>query len=214
MEFNKLIRNPKREANTEESLYQILDEGFLCHAGFTFEGQTMIIPIAYGREGDNIYLHGAASNFMMNQACNGQTVCITVTLLDGIVLARDLFHSSANYRSVVLFGKAEEVTDPEERKQGLRLISEQVLRGRTLEVSLGSEEKIGITKVIRFKIERASVKMRTGGPQGDEDDPNTAWSGVIPLVTAMLTPEFDPKRTDQVAYSPSVLQALKKYPQV
>lgn len=214
MEFNKLIRNPKREANTEEQLFEILDEGFLCHVAFTYNGNAMMIPIAYGRDGEKLYFHGASANLMLNQACNGQTICIAVTHLDGIVAAKNLFHSSANYRSAILFGTAEFVEDREEKIRGLVQISEQVMKGRTLEVSLGTEEEIRKTRVIRFTINRASAKIRTGGPLGDEDDPNQVWSGVIPLVTAALPPEFDPKRTDKVPYSESVLQCLQKYHQL
>ncbi len=211
MEFNKLIRNPKREVNTEAMLNEILDEGFLCHVAFSFEGNAMMIPIAYGHDSDFIYLHGAASNFMLNQACNGQTVCISVTHLDGIVMAKNLFHSSANYRTAILFGKAECVDDPVEKEKGLRLISEQVMKGRTAEVRLGTDDEIRTTRVIRFRIERASVKVRTGGPMGDEDEKTEVWSGVIPLVTMAMPPIFDPKRTDKVPYSSSVQQCLQKY---
>lgn len=211
MEFNKLIRNPKRQENTTEKLHEILDEGFLCHVGFTFEGNTMIIPTAYGRKGDEIYFHGAASNFMLNQACNGQTICVTVTHLDGIVAAKNLFHSSANYRSVVLFGKAQPIEDNEEKIEALKIISDQVLHGRTQEVNLGTPDQIRKTLVIRFTISNASVKVRTGGPMGDEEDETTIWSGVIPLALQPLTPEFDPKRTDKVPYSPSVENYISRY---
>ena len=211
MEFNKLIRNPKRQENTEEKLHEILDEGFLCHVGFSFEGNAMIIPTAYGRKENEIYFHGAASNFMLNQACNGQTICVTVTHLDGIVAAKNLFHSSANYRSVVLFGKAEPIEDDEEKMEALKIISDQVLSGRTQEVNLGTPEQIRKTMVIRFTISNASVKVRAGGPMGDEEDETTIWSGVIPLALRPLTPEFDPKRTDNVPYSPSVEKYISRY---
>ena len=106
MEFNKIIRGAKREANDEQTVYQILDAGFLCHVAFQHQGQTMMIPTAYGRKGDEIYLHGSTKNFMLNQILDGQTVCISVTHLDGIVLARTLFDTGLNYRSTILFGKA------------------------------------------------------------------------------------------------------------
>ncbi|MEY4875857.1 MAG: hypothetical protein RL708_1006, partial [Bacteroidota bacterium] len=164
MEFNKVIRGAKREVNDEQTVYEILDAGFLCHIAFQHQGQTMMIPTAYGRKGDEIYLHGSTKNFMLNQILDGQTVCISVTHLDGIVLARTLFDTGVNYRSTVLFGKAILVEDENERMEGMKIITESVIKGRWNEVNLGTDQQIKATMVIKFKIEKASAKMRSGGP--------------------------------------------------
>lgn len=203
MEFNKITRGANRMANEEQTVYEILDAGFLCHVAFQHEGQSMMIPTAYGRKGDLIYLHGSNKNFMLNQIIQGQNVCIGVTHLDGIVLARNLFHSSVNYRSVVLFGKAELVEGEDERIEGLNIICENIVPGRINEVPLGSDKEIKATMVVKFKIDKASAKVREGGPAGDEDLPEV-WSGHIPLVQRALEPVFDSKFEKELEMSESV----------
>lgn len=207
MEFNKVVRGAKREMNDSETVNAILDSGFLCHVAFNHEGQSMMIPTAYGRKDDFIYLHGSSKNFMLNQVCNGQTVCIAVTHVDGIVLARNLFHSSVNYRSVVLFGKAEKITDSVEKKEALKIISDNIIAGRSAEVPLGSEKEIETTLAIKFKIETASAKVRSDGPTGDEHEPNEIWSGVIPVAIKSGDPIPDLKFNKHFELSSSV----KKY---
>jgi nitroimidazol reductase NimA-like FMN-containing flavoprotein (pyridoxamine 5'-phosphate oxidase superfamily) len=193
MEFNKVVRGAKREMNDEASVYRVLDAGFLCHVAFRHEGQTMMIPTAYGRKGDTLYLHGSTKNFMLNQILNGQISCISVTHLDGIVLARNLFHTSVNYRSVVLFGKGILVQDEAERMDGLKTITEHIIKGRWDEVPVGSEQELKATMIIKFRIERASVKIRNEGPAGDEEVESDAWSGHIPLALKALPPVEDTK---------------------
>lgn len=207
MEFNKIIRGPKRESNSEESVYHILDAGFLCHVAFQHEGQTMMIPTAYGRKENSLYLHGSTKNFMLNQLVGGQTTCISVTHLDGIVLARTLFDTSVNYRSVVLFGKATLVEDEQERMEGLKIITEHIIKGRWDEVPVGSENELKATMVIKFTIERASAKIRNEGPKGDEEKTNEVWSGHIPLVMKALTPVPDEK----FGSSYPVCESVKNY---
>ena len=193
MEFNKVIRGAKREMNDEESVKSILDAGFLCHVAFQHQGQTMMIPTAYGRKDEDIYLHGSTKNFMLNQILDGQTICISVTHLDGIVLAKSLFHTSVNYRSVVLFGKATLVEDENERIEGMKVISENIIKGRWDEVSLGTESQLKATMVIKFSIEKASAKIRNEGPMGDDDIKETVWSGHIPLAMKAQLPIQDGK---------------------
>ncbi len=193
MEFNKVVRGANRALNDEDSVNEILDAGFLCHVSFQHQGQTMIIPTAYGRSGEFIYLHGSTKNFMLNQILDGQVFCIGVTHLDGIVLARTLFDTSVNYRSVVLFGKARLLTQEDERLRGLKIITENVLKGRWNEVPIGSENQIKATMVVEFKIDKASAKVRNEGPKGDDDEKNEVWSGHIPLVTKALEPIQDKK---------------------
>ncbi len=204
MEFNKVTRGANRASNNETSVYQILDAGFLCHVSFQHEGQTMMIPTAYGRTEDYLYLHGSAKNFMLNQILNGQTICIGVTHLDGIVLARTLFDTSVNYRSAVLFGKAQLVESEEERLLGLKTITDNVLKGRWEEVALGTQNELKATMVVKFKIETASAKVRNEGPAGDDDQPQVVWSGHIPLVTKALEPIQDPKFGLELPMSESV----------
>lgn len=204
MEFNKVIRAAKREKNDIDTIHSILDAGFLCHVGFQFQGQTMMIPTVYGRENDTLYLHGSAKNFMLNQILDGQTSCISITHLDGIVLGKSLYHTSVNYRSVVLFGKAMRMEDENERMNGMKVISDNIVKGRWSEVSLGTESQIKATLVIKFKIETASAKVRTEGPVGDETIINEVWSGVIPLVLKPLQPIQDEKFGIELEMSESV----------
>jgi len=149
MLFNKIVRKANRAQNDEKSVYEFLDAGFVCHVAFQYEGCPMMIPTAYGRKDDTIYLHGSSKNFMLNEVCNGQTICIAVTLVDGVVLANNLFRSSINYRSVVLFGKAEKIVDQESKKQALKIICDNIADMRAGEVPLGSEKEIESTMVIR-----------------------------------------------------------------
>ncbi len=210
MEFNKVIRGAKREMNDEESVYSILDAGFLCHVAFQHEGQTMMIPTAYGRAGDSIYLHGSAKNFMLNQILNGQTICISVTHLDGIVLAKSLFDTSVNYRSAVLFGKVVLLEDEGARMEGLKIITENIIIGRWDEVPAGTPQQLKATMVLKFTIERASAKIRNEGPQGDEALINNAWSGHIPLVMKALEPITDHKFAEVFPLSGSALKYYER----
>lgn len=193
MEFNRVIRGANNAVEDIATIYQILDAGFLCHVAFSHEEQPMMIPTAYGRSGDYLYLHGSTKNFMFRQILNGQSICIGVTHLDGIVLARSLFDTSVNYRSVVMFGTVELVSDPDERIQGLKVITDNIIKGRWDEVPIGTENELKATMVVKFKIERLSAKVREGGPRGDEAVTHSAWSGHIPLVTKALVPIQDDK---------------------
>ncbi len=211
MEFNKIVRGPNREKNDIETVHSILDAGFLCHVAFQHEGQVMMIPTTYGRDGDFLYLHGSTKNFMLNQLLDGQTACISVTHLDGIVLAKTLFNTSANYRSVVLFGKAEKVTEESERMHGLRIITENIIPGRWDEVELGSPNEIKATMVVKFKIDKASAKVRAEGPTGDEDIDNDVWSGTIPIIQKAEEPVQDMKFGKTLEMSESALKYWEKH---
>ena len=193
MEFNKIIRGADKSVNDEVSVYQILDAGFLCHIAFQHEGHTLMIPTAYGRKGNALYIHGSTKNYMLNQILNDQSVCIAVTHLDGIVLARSLFDTSANYRSAILFGKAELISDEDERLEGLKIITENIIKGRWNEVSVGSPNQLKATMVVKFTIDKASAKIRSGGPKGDEENVQEVWSGHIPLSIKASEPVMDTK---------------------
>ena len=207
MKFNKVIRGAKREMNDIENIHAILDAGFLCHIAFQHQGQTMMIPTAYGRFENYLYMHGSTKNFMLNQILDGQTICITVTHLDGIVLAKSLFYSSVTYRSTILFGKAVLIDDDQEKIHGMKIISENLVKGRTDEVEIGTEAQLNATMVIKFTIESASAKMRSEGPMGDDEILDEVWSGVIPLTIKALEPRQDQKFGTSLEMSSSV----KKY---
>ncbi len=204
MRFNKVVRGVKREMNDAETVYAILDAGFLCHVAVVHEGMPMMVPTAYGRKDDAIYLHGSTKNFVLNQLVAGQTSCISVTHLDGLVLARSLFHTSVNYRSVVLFGKAEVLTDETERMEGLKVITDNIIEGRWDEVPVGTEQELKATMVVRFQIESASAKLRNVGPMGDDEMDNEVWSGVVPLSIVASTPIADEKFNGNLPLTKSV----------
>lgn len=211
MEFNKVKRGAIRECNDEQTVYAILDAGFLCHVAFQHEGLPMMVPTAYGRIGDIIYLHGSHSNFMLKQICNGGVACISVTHLDGIVLARNLFHSSANYRSVVIFGKGEVVTDANERIAALNAISDQIAKGRLNDVPLGTPEEIQGTQVVRVKIDSASAKVRDCMPMKDDDVPVEVWSGVVPLRLTAGEPQMDGKFGKKYPETEAIAAILERF---
>jgi nitroimidazol reductase NimA-like FMN-containing flavoprotein (pyridoxamine 5'-phosphate oxidase superfamily) len=207
MQFNKVVRGAKREMNDEASVYAILDAGFLCHVAFQHQGQAMMIPTAYGRVDDTLYMHGSTKNFMLNQILDGQTICISVTHLDGIVLAKSLFHTSVNYRSTVLFGKAVLVEDEKERMDGLKSITENIVKGRWNEVEVGDENQLKATMIIKFTIDKASAKIRNEGPVGDDSILNEVWSGHIPLVMKAMKPLQDMK----FGVATEMSESVKKY---
>lgn len=211
MKFNKIIRGNKREMNDEESVYSILDSGFLCHVAFQYQNQTMMIPTSYGRKDNCLYLHGSIKNFMLNQILDGQTICISVSHLDGIVLAKTLFNTSLNYRSAVLFGTAVLVEDEIERLEGMRIITENIIKGRWDEVEIGTEAELKSTIVLKFTIENASAKIRTGDPAGDSNIINDVWSGVIPLVLKAQEPIQDSKFAVDLEMSNSVKNYFEKH---
>ncbi len=181
-ERTKLKRIPKRGNFDRETVYKILDEGFVCHVGFNVEGQTFVIPTAYGRQGDTLFVHGSTASRMMREMSKGIDVCVTITLVDGLVLARSAFHHSMNYRSVVIFGKAEIITDEAEKNDALFAFTEHLIRGRWDEVRQPNAKELKGTTVLRLPIDEASAKIRVGDPIDDEEDYSLdVWAGVIPL---------------------------------
>lgn len=194
-----LKRLPKRGSYEREVVYSILDEGIVCHVGFIHEGQPCVIPTAYGRAGDKLYLHGAKSSRMLNVLRGGMEVCLTVTLLDGLVLARSAFHHSLNYRSVVIFSVASEVEDPAEKYEALRCFSEHVVPGRWAEVRPPSRAELNGTTVLSLPLLEASAKVRTGPPIDDEEDYRLpVWAGVLQLRTVAGDLIADPRLPEGV----------------
>jgi nitroimidazol reductase NimA-like FMN-containing flavoprotein (pyridoxamine 5'-phosphate oxidase superfamily) len=178
----RLVREADRAVYDRAAAYRILDEGFICHVGFVADGQPFVIPTGYGRVDDNLYIHGSAASRMLRRVDEGIAVCVTVTLLDGLVLARSIFNHSMNYRSVVILGTARAVNDPKEKLEALRLLSEHILPGRWVESRQPNEKELKATSVMRLPIEEFSAKVRQGPAVDDEEDyAFSTWAGVIPL---------------------------------
>lgn len=211
MQFNKIIRGHKREANNETDLWSILDAGALCTVAFTHQGRAMMIPTSYGRKDHFLYFHGSTQSFMLNEILKNEQVCVSVTFLDGVVLAKTLFNTSVNYRSVVLFGKTRLIEDASEKYEALKIVTDQVIPGRWEEVALGTDKQLNATMVVEFEIESASVKIRNEDPAGDENEETMEWSGHIPFKTIALAPIFDSKRDEEVAISKSVKNFITKF---
>lgn len=175
-------RLPKRAEYNLETIHAILDEGFVCHVGFVVDGQPFVIPTGYARVDNHIYIHGSAASRMLRSLSTGIDVCLTVTIVDGIVLARSAFHHSMNYRSVVVFGKAAPVEEPTEKMEALYAFSEHIIPGRWKDVREPNEQEMKATLVLKLPLEEASAKIRTGPPLDDEADYEIpVWSGVLPL---------------------------------
>ena len=188
----RLRRLRERGRHDRATIEAILDEGFVCHVGFTDVRGPMVIPTAYARDGDHLYLHGAAGNAALAALRTGSPVCVTVTLVDGLVLARSAFHHSVNYRSVVVFATASEVTDPEEKRHALEAIVEHVAPGRGADARPVTDLELRVTRVVRVPLEEASAKVRTGGPKDDPEDLELpVWAGEIPLHLAAGAPVTD-----------------------
>ncbi len=184
-----LKRLPKRGVFDRAMVYQILDEGFICHVGFVADEQPFVIPTGYARVDDKLYIHGSAASRMLRSLAQGIDVCVTVTLIDGLVLARSAFHHSVNYRSVVIFGQARVVESNEEKMTALEAFTEQVVPGCWAEIRWPNEQELKATLVLALPLEEVSAKVRTGPPLDDEEDMNhPVWAGVVPLYLAASAP--------------------------
>ena len=178
----RIVREPQRGVYDSEEIYKILDEGMVCHVGFAVEGQPYVIPTLYGRVGDAIYFHGSAASRMLRGLGDGAGVCLTVTLTDGIVVARSIFNHSMNYRSVVVLGKATLVDEPGEKLEALRAFSEKILPGRWGDARKPNAQELKATSILRLPLTEVSAKVRSGPPMDDAPDlPLPIWAGVIPL---------------------------------
>jgi len=188
-------RLPKRASYDQALVYSILDEGLVCHVGFIHEGQPVVIPTAYGRVDDLLYLHGSPASRMLRQLKQGIKVCITVTLIDGLVLARSAFHHSLNYRSVVIFGTASQVESPAEKEAALKAFTDHVIPGRWDGLRPIHPQEIAGTLVLALPLEEVSAKLRSGPPVDEEADQAwPVWAGVLPLVHQPQAPIPDPKQ--------------------
>jgi nitroimidazol reductase NimA-like FMN-containing flavoprotein (pyridoxamine 5'-phosphate oxidase superfamily) len=175
-------RLPKRGVYDQAQVHAILDEGFICHVGFVADGQPYVIPTGFARSGGRLYIHGSAASRMLRALGQGAPLCVTVTLVDGLVLARSAFHHSMNYRSVVVLGQARVVDDPEEKTAALARFTDHIVPGRWDEVRQPTEQELKSTTVLALDLDEVSAKIRTGGPIDDEEDyALPVWAGVVPL---------------------------------
>jgi nitroimidazol reductase NimA-like FMN-containing flavoprotein (pyridoxamine 5'-phosphate oxidase superfamily) len=189
-----LKRLPQRGSYDRELIDRILDEGFICHVGFAVDSRPFVIPTGYARVGDRLFIHGSQASRMLRTLEQGIDVCVTVTLIDGLVLARSAFHHSINYRSVVVFGNARMVDDPDEKLAALRALSDHMIPGRWDDVREPDERELQLTTVLSLPLGEASAKVRTGPPLDDEADYELpVWAGVIPLRLVAGAPMDDPR---------------------
>lgn len=181
-ERTQVKRLPKRAVYDQAQVHAILDEGFICHVGFVADGQPYVIPTGYARAGDRLYIHGSSASRMLRTLGQGASVCVEVTLVDGLVLARSAFHHSMNYRSVVVLGQACVVTDTEEKMAALSHFTNHIVPGRWDEVRQPNEQELKSTTVLALALDEVSAKVRSGGPIDDEEDyALPVWAGVVPL---------------------------------
>jgi uncharacterized protein len=191
----RLRRLPSRGSYDTAVVHAILDEALVCHLGFVHEGQPFVLPTTYARIGDVLYVHGSAASRMLRALREGIGVCVTVTLLDGLVLARSAFHHSMNYRSVVILGTAIEITDEDEKRRALNAIVDHVVPGRSAEVRGPSAKELQATSVLSVPIDEASAKVRDEPPQEKEEEDYSldSWAGLIPLTLQPQAPIGDPR---------------------
>jgi len=208
---NKVVRVANRGVYDKAEVFKILDAGFVCHLSFVVDDQPFIIPTIYGRSGENIYLHGSVKSRMIKVIKHQLPITIAVTHVDGIVLARSAFHHSANYRSVVMFGTAQEVIDDKEKINAFRSITDQVLMGRWEETRQPNKKELEMTSLLKFRIESASAKVRAGGPVDDKEDyALDIWAGVLPYRSGFEAPIADELLKERIPISKSVQLAGKE----
>jgi len=199
----RVVREAHRAVYDRETIYEILDEGFVCHVGFTVADQPFVIPTMYARVGDELLVHGSAASRMLRHLSEGLPVCVTVTLSDGLVLARSVFNHSMNYRSVVALGKAALIEDAEEKRQALFAFTEKLIPGRWKDARQPNEKELKATSILKLPLSEVSAKIRTGGPEDEQDDyALDVWAGVIPLRLVAGPPVRD-ERCDLSIDTPS-----------
>jgi len=195
-----LKRLPQRGNYDRELINQILDEGFICHVGFVVDDEPFVIPTGYARVDDKLFIHGSQASRMLRALEKGIDLCVTVTLIDGLVLARSAFHHSMNYRSVVVFGRANVVDEREEKMAALLALSEHMIPGRWADVREPNERELQLTTVVSLPLTEASAKVRSGPPLDDEEDYELeVWAGVIPLRLIAEAPLDDPRLPAEIA---------------
>lgn len=202
----RLRRMPERGDYDRSTIEAILDEALVSHVGFAVDGQPYVIPTLHARVGDRVYFHGSAASRTLRALAGGAEMCLTATLLDGIVLARSAVHQSVNYRSVLVFGRAEAVLDPERKRAAIEAFSERLIPGRWREVRAPTENELKAIHVLWLPLEEASAKLRTGGPKDDEEDySREGWAGVIPVSLVAGAPLPDERLAPGTEPSPAIL---------
>ena len=210
-ERTTLKRLPKRGVFERDQVYSILDEGFVCHLGFVIDGRPFVIPTSYGRAGDNLFIHGSAASRMLRALAGNVEACVTVTLIDGLVLARSAFHHSMNYRSVVIFGTASVVQETAKKLEALRAISEHIIPARWEDVRQPNEEELRATLVLQLPLIEASAKVRLGPPLDDEADYELhTWAGEVPLRLVAQIPIPDPRLPNDIELPSYVKSYLRQ----
>lgn len=210
-ERTQVKRLPKRAVYDRAAIHEILDEGFLCHVGFVVDGQPYVIPTGYARAGDTLYLHGSAASRMLRTLSAGVAVAVTVTLVDGLVLARSAFHHSMNYRSVVVLGTATPVESSAGKLEALRAFTEHVAPGRWAEIRWPTEQELKATTVLALPLAEASAKVRVGPPVDEEEDyALPVWAGVLPLQLSTRTPVPDPRLPAGIAVPDYVMNYARR----
>ena len=198
-EKTRIHRMPKRGHYDHETIYQILDEALICHVGFVDQDQPYVIPINFARVEDTIILHGAKASRLLKHVEAGHPVCVEATIVDGLVLARSVFHHSVNYRSVVLFGRGRLIADEEEKLAALEAVTEHLIPGRWKEARLPSQKELNATSVVSIQIDEASAKVRVGPPVDEEEDYTLpVWAGILPLQELPLAPLRDALQSETV----------------
>lgn len=203
-EFNQTAKNrvkrlPNRAVYDKEVIYKIIDQAIICHVGFVQESQPFVIPTLHARIEDSVLIHGAATSRLMKHAAVGNELCITITLVDGLVLARSAFHHSINYRSVVLFGQGSIINEREEKLRALRIFTDYLMPGRWADVRPPTETEMKATTIVSMPIELASAKMRQGPPGDDAEDYQLdVWAGIVPIRQHVDQPIADPLLKDGV----------------
>ena len=210
-ERTRLRRLPKRGAFDRKTVYSILDESFICHIGFTVDAQPYVIPTAFGRVDDVLYIHGSSASRMLRTLSGGVEMCFTSTLIDGLVLARSAFHHSINYRSVVVLGTVTLVDDLDEKNRALEAITDHIVPGRWADVRWPNELELKATSVLKLPIEEASAKIRTGPPIDDDEDYElNIWAGVLPLKLGHGDPLDDDRLNDGLVAPDNVRNYSRK----
>ncbi len=201
-------RLPKRGSFEVDVINAVLDEALMCHVGFAVDGRPSVIPTIHARVDDQLYLHGAAANHMLRSLAGGIEACVTVTIVDGLVLARSAFHHSMDYRSVMIFGRAKGVDDQDEKRRAMHALVDHVVPGRNADARPPSDSELRSTLVMRLPITEASAKIRTGGPIDDEEDMTLGiWAGVLPCTMTFGTPVAEP---DVTAPLPEYVRAYSR----
>jgi uncharacterized protein len=206
----RIVREANRAVYDREAIHKILDEAFVCHVGFAAEGEPLVIPTMFARVGDNLYFHGSAASRMLRGLSSAAPVCITVTLIDGMVLARSVFNHSMNYRSVVALGRAVLIDDPEEKLRALQAFTEKLLPGRWNDARQPNEKELKATSILKLPLNEVSAKIRTGGVEDDAEDYSfRVWAGIIPLRLVADAPVRD-DRCDVAIPTPAYASNFKR----